>query len=110
MNVDVDEAGDDVMTVKVVGARLRAGADVGDAIAVDDERAWRQRAIGEEKIGAREDDHFAAAAPRRAAPIAAASAPRAAGAMASACIIAGGSRRPISTRTGSRNRSAADAM
>ena len=50
VNVDVDEAGHDVMSVEReqrmrVAGRRRVGADLDDPIAVDDERARRQDAV-----------------------------------------------------------------
>src|SRR5262249_52924089 len=116
VDVNVDEARDDVVAVKRelrigVARRQRIGTNVGDATLVYHERARREDRIREHQRRARQNDHGRCAPLTcRAAPIAAASSPSAAVSRRSASNIDFGRRRAISVRSGSSSRSAADAM
>jgi hypothetical protein len=92
VHVDVDEPGHDVVVVKgkqrmrMAGA-CRPGSDLDDAAPIDDDGPRRDNSVGQNQIGARQDDHRNATAASRAALIAAASDPSAAGTMANAFMI-----------------------
>src|SRR5260370_962157 len=91
-------------------AGWRGGPNLRDLPAINDQRPGFHDPIRQHQLGARQHDHWRAAVARRAAPMAAASTPRAAGAMVNACILDAGTRRPISTRTGSNSKTAAGAL
>src|SRR5713226_6796777 len=103
MDVDVNEPGHDVVSMKgkerMSAGRWRVRTDLSDAIVLDDDGAGRKNSVGKHQRGARQHDHLSGAN-ASAAPIAAASSPSVAGTIVKASIITRGKRRPTSTRTG----------
>ena len=60
MDMDVDEAGHDVVVVEGEGwmsmaAACRAGSDIDDPAAIDDDGARRDHSVGQDQIRARQD-------------------------------------------------------
>src|SRR6185295_16644883 len=111
VDVDVDEAGNDVVLRQherasgTAAAGLRRNLD--DPIAVDDDEGGAEHAVRQDDVRAGERDHARASAASRAAPMATPSSPSGEISTRKCSSIAGDSRRAHSCRTGSSSRSPA---